>query len=68
MTSIKMLSTVGGRKEGEVVDVTPGAAAFLTNAGYAEAASKTDQPKRGRRTTTRTDAEASESESEVDSE
>jgi hypothetical protein len=46
MTSIKMLESKGSYKAGDVANVTPGVAAYLTAAGYAEMHDET--PKRGR--------------------
>lgn len=46
MTSIKMLEGKGSYKAGDIAHVTPGVAAYLTAAGYAETHDET--PKRGR--------------------
>lgn len=51
MTSIKIIKEVGGHDKGDIVDLSPGSAAYLVNAGYAEEAEpQTDSPKRTRRT------------------
>jgi hypothetical protein len=46
MTAIKMLENKGSYRAGDIANVTPGVAAYLTAAGYAEIHDET--PKRGR--------------------
>lgn len=34
MTKIKLIKKAGGHEAGDTIDVTPGVAAYLTNAGF----------------------------------
>lgn len=56
MTSIKLHKDLGGNTKGDTIEVTPATAAYLINAGNAEAVESTkDTPKRGRKTATKAD-------------
>jgi hypothetical protein len=46
MTKVTLTKAIGGHAQGDTIDTTPGAAAFLTNAGYAD----TSDDKTARRT------------------
>lgn len=67
MTNVTIIKDVANRKTGDSIDVSPGAASFLINAGYAEAVTaKADQPKRTRRTAAQVDDDDKGERSEVD--
>ncbi|MBT2502991.1 hypothetical protein [Curtobacterium sp. ISL-83] len=68
MTNIKILSEVGGRKVGDIVDLAPDAATYLVEAGYAEqVAGKAGQPKRAARTASTTSTAEQDEESSDES-
>lgn len=46
MTGIKIIKAVGGKKQGDTYEVSPGSAAYLVNTGYAELVENT--ARRGR--------------------
>ncbi|MDR6172637.1 hypothetical protein [Curtobacterium sp. SORGH_AS_0776] len=57
MTSIKIIKAVGGKKEGETYDVSPGAADYLINTGYAEEVENTARRGRPKKTTDSSDSD-----------
>lgn len=57
MTSIKIIKTVGGKQAGDTYDVSPGAADYLINTGYAEAVENTARRGRPKKTTGSSDSD-----------